>query len=294
MNEFQRFGACQLGLMNADLAARSAGDVRKACARERDRLRRSLGKAGLQLKPGSKSVLLIEDYQQLLTDVSIDDLEQTLALLVELCASQPWARVKDRPALDQRAREGFLGRLAVDLPGESDEDDIEYIDEFLKEGREARWGLGRILLVAGGAVAVGVLTAGIGTALIAGGGAVAAGGAAVGAAVAGATAAEVAAAAAATILVGAGSAFGTAVLTSEMSPELVDFAVLKRYALIGILLRYPDQRVNAKRHFQELKRAHARLKAKRARTTDRDAQKDLDRKIESFERAIKRLEGHFA
>jgi hypothetical protein len=79
-----------------------------------------------------------------------------------------------------------------------------------------------------------------------------------------------------------------------MSPELVDAAVLKRYALVMILLSYPDQRVNAKRHFQELKQAHAGLKAKRARTTDRDAQKEIDRKIESFERAIKRLEGHFA
>ena len=211
MNEFQRFSACQFGLMSADLAARSAGDVRNACARERDKLRRSLVKAGLRLKPGSKSVLLIEDYQQLLADVGIGDLEQTLALLVELCASQPWAAVKHHPALDQRAREGFLGRLAVDLPGESDENDIEYIDDFLKEGREAGWGRGRILLVVGGAVAVGVLTAGIGTALIAGGTAVAAGGAAVGAAVVGATAAEVTAAAAATVLVGAGGAFGTAV-----------------------------------------------------------------------------------
>jgi hypothetical protein len=140
MNEFQRFSACQLGLMNADLAARSAGDARNACARERDKLRGSLVKTGLRLKPGSKSVLLIEDYQQLLADVSVGDLEQTLALLVELCASQPWAVVKHRPALDQRAREAFLGRLAVDLPGESDEDDIEYIDEFLKKGREAGWG----------------------------------------------------------------------------------------------------------------------------------------------------------
>ena len=79
-----------------------------------------------------------------------------------------------------------------------------------------------------------------------------------------------------------------------MLPELVDAAVLKRYALVRILLRYPDQRVNAQRHFQELKKTNARLKSKRARTTDRDTQKELDRKIESFERAIKRLEGHFA
>ena len=164
--------------------------------------------------------------------VSVDDLEQTLALLVELLLPNRGRRLRIVLDFDQRAREGFLGRLAVDLPGESDEDDIEYIDEFLKEGRGSRWGLGRVLLVVGGAVAVGVLTAGIGAALIAGGGAVAAGGAAVGAALASATAGEVAAAAAATVLVGAGGAFGTAVLTSEMSPELVDAAVLKRYALV--------------------------------------------------------------
>ena len=75
----------------------------------------------------------------MIAEVKIGDLEQTLALLVEPCASQPWAAVKEHPALDQRAREGFLGRLAVDLPGESDENDIEYIDDFLREGG-GRWG----------------------------------------------------------------------------------------------------------------------------------------------------------
>lgn len=294
MNEFQRFSGCMLGLMNADLAARSAGDMRNACVRERDKLRRSLVNAGLELKPGSTSVLRVEDYQHLLAVASVGDLEQTLALLVELCASRPWAAVEDDPALDGRVREEFLGQLAVDLPGNSDEDDIEYIDAFLKEGREAGWGLGRILLVVGGAVAVGVLTAGIGATLIAGGGAVAAGGAAVGAAVIGATSAEVAAAAAATVLVGAGGGFGATVLTSEMSAGLVDAAVLKRYALVRVLLKYPDQNAKAARHLEELRRAHAGLKAERARTTDRKAHKELDRKIESFERAIKRLEGHFA
>jgi hypothetical protein len=294
INEFQRFSACMLGLMNADLAARSAADVRNACVLERDKLRRSLAKAGLELKPSCSSVLCVEDYQQLLAVACVGDLEQTLALLVELCASRPWAAVEDGPALDRRVREGFLGRLAVDLPGNSDEDDIEYIDAFLKEGRKAGWSPGRILLVVGGAVAVGVLTAGIGAALIAGGGAVAAGGAVVGAAVIGATTAEVAAAAAATVLVGAGGGFGARVLTSEMSPDLVDAAVLKRYTLVRILLTYPDQAANAARQFGELKRAHAGLKAKRAGTTDREPDKELDRKIESFERAIERLEGHIA
>ena len=65
-----------------------------------------------------------------------------------------------------------------------------------------------------------------------------------------------------------------------MLPEPVDAAVLKRYALIRMLLRYPGERVNAHRQLQELKQTHAGLKAKRDQTTDRDAQKELDRKIE--------------
>jgi hypothetical protein len=292
MNEFQRFGACQLGLMNADLAARTLGEISTACAAERDKLRRLLWETGFELKPGHGKALLAEDYGCLVDAVAAGGLEQTIALLVELCASQPWGVLRGSPALLETPRERFLGRLAVDLPGACDEDDVERIDEYLNKAWEAEWGVGRFLLVGGATVALGVMTAGIGAALIAGGGALAAG-SAVAAAVVGATTAEVAAAAAATVLVGVSGGLGTAVLTNEMSPALVDRAVLKRYALIRILLSYSAERPNARRQFQELTQAHAALVTRRERMIDRATRDELDHKIRSFERAIKRLRSEF-
>jgi hypothetical protein len=272
MNEFQRFGACQLGLMNADLAARTLGEISTACAAERDKLRRLLWETGFELKPGHGKALLAEDYGCLVDAVAAGGLEQTIALLVELCASQPWGVLRGSPALLETPRERFLGRLAVDLPGACDEDDVERIDEYLNKAWEAEWGVGRFLLVGGGALAAG---------------------SAVAAAVVGATTAEVAAAAAATVLVGVSGGLGTAVLTNEMSPALVDRAVLKRYALIRILLSYSAERPNARRQFQELTQAHAALVTRRERMIDRATRDELDHKIRSFERAIKRLRSEF-
>ena len=119
----------------------------------------------------------------------VGGIEESLSLLVELCACEPWGQVKDHPRLAERAREQFLGRLSVDLPGETDEDDIEYIDEYLKEGRNlGGWSTARWAVVIGGGVLITALSAGIGAFLIAGEAAVAAGGAAAAAAIAAARA----------------------------------------------------------------------------------------------------------
>jgi hypothetical protein len=291
IDEFTRFQACALGLMNSDLKVRSAGETRDRCAAAADELRRSLRAAGLKYRPGSRRELQIENYDRLLSVVAIGDLEQTLGLLVELCACAPWAQVEGQPQLDVRAREQFLGQLAIDLPGDSDEDDVEYIDRYLKEGRNlAGWSTGRWAVVIGGGVLAFLVTGGVGTALIAGGAAVAAGGAAVGAALAAATAAEVAAAAAATVLVGAGGTFTAAVLSSEMSPDLVDLAVVKRFALIRILRRYPLLQDAARSRFDELVTTREDVESQRSAATSDDERKELDRKMKSFSRAIERLE----
>lgn len=134
-----------------------------------------------------------------------------------------------------------------------------------------------------------MLSLGVGAALIAGGAAVAAGGAAVGAAIAAATAAEIAAAVAATVLVGAGGTFSAAVLSSEMSPDLVDIAVVKRFALIRVLRRYPKLQAAAESRIAELVTTRQDLEARRSEAPSDDERKDLDRKIKSLSRAIDRL-----
>ena len=74
-----------------------------------------------------------------------------------------------------------------------------------------------------------------------------------------------------------------------MTPDLVDVAVIKRFALIRVLRRYPFLRAAATTRFKELVQIHKKLERRRTKASG-DELKALDHKIESFERAIKRLE----
>lgn len=110
-DEFTRFRACLLGLMNADLKVRPAGETRDRCAAAADELRRSLQWAGLEYKPGSRRELLIEKYDRLLSVVAIGDLEQTLALLVELVHARRGRRSRAGPSSTSAAASNSLDNL---------------------------------------------------------------------------------------------------------------------------------------------------------------------------------------
>jgi len=287
MDDYTRFSACLLGLMNVDLETRGDDETRASCVAIRDKLRCGLSDRGLECDSQSGR-LAVEDYKDLKAQVQDGGLEETLALLVELCAAEPWAQAKDHPRLDPRARERYLGRLSIDLPGESDEDDVEHIDGNLKEGRElAGWSTARwAVVIGGGAIAV-IATGGAAGFLLIGPTIIIAGGAA--AAIAAAAGAEVAVAIAGTVLGGAGAVFGATVLSSDMSPEAVDVAVVKRFALVRMLRSYPRLKPAASSRLNELIGTLDELKAKRASMPGGDERKALDQKIQSFQRAIQRL-----
>lgn len=292
-NPLTRFSACLLSLMDADLARQAAGERRNACSSVAEKVRGELIAAGLEVEVGRRRRLVVEDDEALVRWLDVEGLEQSLELLVELCASHPWAEVEDHPRLDERARDGFLGRLGIDLPGDCDEDDFEYVDTYLKEGRGlAGWSTARWAVVIGTSVVAVAVTGGAAAFLVAGEALAAGGVAAATAAIVAASAPELVLALAGTVLGGAGGGFISTVLSSDMSVELVDGAVVKRFALIRAMRRYPQLAGAVTERMTELRDARAQLGRRReSGAGDKDLRKDLDKKFDSFDRAIKRLEG---
>jgi hypothetical protein len=151
MDDLTRYRLCLLALMNADID-RGERQWQLSLEEARDALRKELKRQGFAGE-GPRGRLVVEDFSSLCSAIAQGSTAETLGLLVDVCAADPWPEMKDTPELGTGVREHFLARLSLALPGDTDEDDPEYVDGYLQEGRglfrrsTAKW----IVVLAGAA-----------------------------------------------------------------------------------------------------------------------------------------------
>jgi hypothetical protein len=266
MDDLTRYRLCLLALMNADID-RGERKWQLSLEEARDALRKELKRQGFASE-GPRGRLVFEDFSSLCSAIAQGSTAETLGLLVDVCAADPWAEMKDTPKLGTGVREHFLARLSLALPGDTDEDDPEYVDEYLQEGRGLfRWSTAKWIVVLAGA-------AGAGSAILA------------------VEAADVA------LLVGAGRGGhvgGQAIvrnIKALRTPDLVVAAVVKRFALIRALDRYDVLEDHATEQRDLLLVARTELRSQRDCSTDKKRRAKLNIEVNAFDVALKRLEKH--
>jgi hypothetical protein len=159
--------AAVIHLMNADLAWRKARR-KKTAPIDYLQARAAARTALWKLEPGGgrkpNRAHPLETKKALRPRLGgIEDTAKGLALLVELCACQPWAASDDPDRLEKEPREKFLNQVATFLGGDTTPKDVEEIDDILYKRNPLRW----ILPIVGG-VGLGVVTAGFAAPLIGG------------------------------------------------------------------------------------------------------------------------------
>lgn len=95
----------------------------------------------------------------------IDDTVKGLAMLVELCACQPWAVLKKPKPLQKDPRRQLLDQTAILLGGDTQQEDVTGIDKVLYKRQINLW---KTLPLIVGGVGVGVATAGMAAPFIGG------------------------------------------------------------------------------------------------------------------------------
>lgn len=242
-------------------------------------------------------------FEDLMFEVS--DTARCLVLLVELCATEPFAGIEGATADDVRRRR--LERIAIAMGGTVDEDDVEEITLALDEGvRVARRRRPPWLLIGAGGI-VGVLTAGLAAP-------------AIGAAIGGAMGLSGAAAASAGLALlgggavaagGFGMAGGTAVIiglgglagagagagaSRRIPPERINAEALRLFALAKSLHRYAsagetaaDYAGLARECRDALKRLENELEREVLRMAESDQREALEDSARIAERLWKRL-----
>ena len=161
--------ACVVCLMNGDIAYFKARD--KDPPEGATGLRHAARHALRELEPEdgdlpseSRPLEAMANLRPRLAE--IDDAAKCLAMLVELCACQPWFALEKPKKLREEPRELFLEQVAVLLGGDTTQVDVTEIDKILYR-REPRDWL-RILLPILGGVGIGVVTAGFAAPVIGG------------------------------------------------------------------------------------------------------------------------------
>ena len=284
---------CVLHLMNRDLATR--GDRhRVGLQRVRDDYE------ALVLAMGHAADVSVSDELELESSLrSVTDTAHALAMLVELCASQPWASVK-RP-LDPSVRKQTLGWIAETFGARVSDSDIREIDKDLEWRRRTsssgitRWAVPLALAAVGAAVTGGAalvaapaIGAAIGSMLglsgaaatsaglaALGGGSLAAGGLGM----AGGTA----------VLVGTGSLAGTLGFMGVVPRERVTQELDKLYALVRRLHSADGSGPCEAAAAACVTSVEAQVKALKSKMLQRPGRSVKPREVQLHERRIKQL-----
>jgi hypothetical protein len=160
--------ACVVRLMDCDIAdyeARGKDPPDRAKA-----IRQAGRKALRELAPdGTKTYEShsLESMSYLRPRLSeIDDTAKGLAMLVELCACQPWFAMEHPKRLRDEPREGFLEQVAILLGGDTTQEDVAEIDKIIYRRELKDWL--KILIPIIGGVGIGLVTAGFAAPMIGG------------------------------------------------------------------------------------------------------------------------------
>lgn len=291
-----------LALMNANIVV--APDL--AAAEVRDAFRAELA-AGPLGPPAADGLLRMETSREVFEDVlqAADDTPRCLALLVDLCASQPFADIER--VLDSRTRTRTLGAVAISLGGDVDEDDVERFDAWLMEAEEAsrskalKWvliGLGGVAGVATAGLAAPVIGAAIGGAMgLSGAAAASAGLAAVGGGSLAAGGLGMAGGTAIIMATGGGLGLGLGKLVgSTITPERIEVEAIKLFALVRALDYYAGRSLRHADRYKQLA-AQGRLSMRELRTSleqaaagaDNDGAVERHLQISDAEAVVRRL-----
>lgn len=147
--------AASLWLMNQDLDQFSDSE----CEDIRDSFREELRGGPLGRGTPEGEPLAIEEWE-VLEDLlhTCDDTPRNLSVLVELITSEPFA---DRGlVMDEDVKRAAIESISIALGGLTDEDDVERIHGYLRDGRKAAKSKALLWIAIGAGGLAGVLTAG--------------------------------------------------------------------------------------------------------------------------------------